>query len=212
MTMNMRKTFSAAAIVAVLSCSAAHAQVLGGGLGGAVNGAIGGGLGDTSVFGNGNASGAFGGELDAGSTLRRTRDVADQSTRRARDVGTKVRNRAESSVAATHDTSANVASATASQLNAANVASATEAAASQSSALGSTADAPQDQQELNLAPTVGGASALDSTAQLDGITGNANGSASGRASASRRGVAADAAAAADASAKVHEKKQEEAQE
>lgn len=217
--MNMRKTFSAAAIVAVLACSAAHAQVLGGGLGGAVNGAVNGGLGDTSVFGNGNANGAFGGELDAGSTLRRTRDATDQTTRRARNAGTRVRNRTESSVAAAHDTSANVASATASQLDATNVAtatasqldatsvsSATETAASQSSALGSTSDAQQDQQELSLAP------AFDSSSQLDGITGNANGSASGRASASRRGVAADAAGGANASASVNEKKQDETQE
>ena len=68
--MNMRKTFSAAAILAVLACSAAHAQVLGGGVGGAVNGALGGGLRDTSVFGNGNANGTLGGELDTGSMIR----------------------------------------------------------------------------------------------------------------------------------------------
>ena len=95
--MNMRKTFSAAAILAVLACSAAHAQVLGGSVGGAVNGALGGGLRDTSVFGNGNADGTLGGELDTGSMIERTRGAADQTTGRARNVGTNVRNRAESS-------------------------------------------------------------------------------------------------------------------
>jgi predicted lipid-binding transport protein (Tim44 family) len=91
MTMTMRKTFSAAAIVAVLSCSAAHAQVLGGAVGGAVNGAAGGGLGNSSVFGGGNAAGSFGGQLDTGSMIQRThgaadrtRGVVDQTTRRAR--------------------------------------------------------------------------------------------------------------------------------
>jgi len=64
--MKTRKTFIAAAIVAVLSCSAAHAQVLGGSVGGAANGALGGGIGNSSVFGGGNAAGSFGGELDTG--------------------------------------------------------------------------------------------------------------------------------------------------
>ena len=107
--MKMRNTFSAAAIVAVMACSAAHAQVLGGNVGGAVNGALGGGLRDTSVFGNGNAAGSFGGELDTGSMVRKTRGAADDTTRRARNVGANVRNRTESTVATAHDTSANVA-------------------------------------------------------------------------------------------------------
>ena len=71
--MKTRKTFIAAAIVAVLSCSAAHAQVLGGSVGGAANGALGGGIGNSSVFGGGNAAGSFGGELDTGSMIHRTR-------------------------------------------------------------------------------------------------------------------------------------------
>src|SRR5688572_32698808 len=103
MTMNMSKTFGAAAVLAVLACSAAHAQVLGGGVGGAVNGALGGGLRDTSVFGNGNATGTLGGELDTGSMIERTRGAAEQTTGRARNVGTNVRNRAESSVATARD-------------------------------------------------------------------------------------------------------------
>src|SRR5689334_11688548 len=56
MTMKTRKTFSAIAIVAVMGCSAAHAQVLGGNVGGALNGTLGGGLHDTSVLTNGNAN------------------------------------------------------------------------------------------------------------------------------------------------------------
>jgi len=95
--MKMRKTFSAAAIVAVLACSAAHAQVLGGSVGGAVNGALGGGLHNQSVLGNGNVNGTLGGELDSGSMLQRTRGTVDetarQTSRRARNAGTKVRNR-----------------------------------------------------------------------------------------------------------------------
>jgi len=214
--MNMRKTFSAAAILAVLACSAAHAQVLGGGLGGAVNGALGGGIGDSGVFGNGNASGTLGGQLDTGSMIERTRGAADQTTGRARNVGTNVRNRAESSVATARDASsnarnasANVVSSTASQLDTTTVSSAAEAAASHGTALGSTSESPQqDEKSLELAPSLSG----NGASQLDRVTGDANGSAAGRASASRRGVAADAAAAADASASVAEKKQDETQE
>jgi hypothetical protein len=212
MTMNMRKTFSATAILAVLACSAAHAQVLGGSVGGAVNGALGGGLRDTSVFGNGNANSTLGGELDTGSMIERTRGAADQTTRRARNVGTNARNRAESSVATARDsssnarnTSADVVSATASQLDTTTVSNATEAATSQSTALGSTSQSPQDERSVELAPS------LNTASQLDRVTGDANGSASGRASASRRGVAADAAAAASAAAGV-EPEQDETQE
>src|SRR5262245_64557021 len=53
MTMKTRNTFIAAAIVAVLSCSAAHAQVLGGAVGGAASGVVG--RGNSAVFGSGNA-------------------------------------------------------------------------------------------------------------------------------------------------------------
>ena len=74
-----RKTCSAAALVAVMACSAAHAQVLGGNVGGALNGTLGGGLHDTSVLTHGGASGSFGGQLDTGSTL-------DATTGRARGV------------------------------------------------------------------------------------------------------------------------------
>jgi hypothetical protein len=193
--------------------------VLGGSVGGAVNGALGGGLHDTSVFGNGNgnanANGTLGGGLDTGSMIERTRGAADQTTRRARNVGTNVRNRAESTVATGRDgagkarnASANVVSSTASQLDTTTVSSATEAAASHGTALGSTSESPQqDEKSLELAPSLSG----NSASQLDRVTGDANGSASGRASASRRGVAADAAAAANAAAGV-EPKQDEAQE
>ena len=216
--MKTRKTFIAAAIVAVLSCSAAHAQVLGGAVGGAVNGALGGGLRDTSVFGEGNAAGSFGGELDTGSMINRTRGAADQTTRRARNVGANVRNRTESTVATAHDTSANVASsaaaaahaakddqmrsttavagATASQLDATSLSTATEGAASHSSAIEPTLVPQQNQKELDLAP------------KFDSVTGNANGSASGNASASRRSVAADVAADSSASASVDSKKKD----
>jgi hypothetical protein len=112
MTMKMRKTFSAAAIVAVMACSAAHAQVLGGNVGGALNGTLGGGLHDTSVLTNGSANGSFGGELDTGSTIGRARGVADQTTSRARSASANVRNRTESTVAGARETSANVASST----------------------------------------------------------------------------------------------------
>ena len=116
--MKTRKTFIAAAIVAVMACSAAHAQVLGGGnIGGALNGTLGGGLHDTSVLTNGSANGSFGGQLDSGptldSTMGRARGAADQTTRRARNAGANVRNRTESTVTGARDTSANVASSTA---------------------------------------------------------------------------------------------------
>jgi len=117
MTMKTRKTFSAAAIVAVMACSAAHAQVLGGNVGGALNGTLGGGLHDTSVLTNSGANGSFGGQLDTGSTLDstmgRARGVADQSTRRARNAGANVRNRTESTVTSARETSANAAASTA---------------------------------------------------------------------------------------------------
>jgi hypothetical protein len=112
MTMNTPKTLIAAAIVAVMGCSAAHAQVLGGNVGGALNGTLGGGLHDSSVLTNGSASGAFGGELDTGSTFGRARGVADQTTQHARNAGAKVRNRTESTVTSAGETSANVASST----------------------------------------------------------------------------------------------------
>jgi len=213
--MNMRKTFSTAAILAVLACSAAHSQVLGGGVGGAVNGALGGGLRDTSVFGNGNANGTLGGELDTGSMIDRTRGAADQTTGRARNVGTNVRNRAESSVAAGRDgagqtpnTRSNAAHTTACPQGTTTRSCATEAATSHSTALGSTSESPQqDEKSLELAPSLSG----NGASQLDRVTGDANGSASGRASASRQGVAADAAAAGNAAAGV-EPKQDETQE
>jgi hypothetical protein len=209
MTMKTRKTFIAAAIVAVLSCSAAHAQVLGGAVGGAANGALGGGLGNSSVFGGGNAAGSFGGELDTGSMIHRTRGVADQTSERARNVGTDVRNRTESTVATAHDKSANVATsaaaaaqtakdeqmrhttniagATASQLNATSLSTGAEGAASHSSVIESPVEAQ---------PTSKGAD----LPKFDSITTDANGSASGNASASRRSVAADVAADGNAAA------------
>jgi hypothetical protein len=112
MTMKTRNTFSAVAIVAVMACSAAHAQVLGGNVGGALNGTLGGGLHDTSVLTNGNANGSFGGEFDTGPTIDRARGAADQTTRRARNAGANVRNRAQSTVASARDTSTNAATST----------------------------------------------------------------------------------------------------
>jgi hypothetical protein len=205
--MKTRKTFIAAAIVAVMACSAANAQVLGGNVGGAVNGALGGGLRDSSVFGSGNAAGSFGGELDTGSTLRKTRGMTDETTRRARDVGANARNRTKSTVATAHDTSANVASSsvaaahsvkdqqmrnttavagsTASQLDATSLSAATEGAASHSTAI-------EPQQDV--APSLGS------------ITGEASGSAAGSASASRHGVVADAMADGNAATSLTGKK------
>lgn len=210
--MKTRKTFSAAAIIAVMACSAAHAQVLGGNVGGAVNGALGGGLRDTSVIGNGNAAGSFGGELDTGSMLRKTRGAAEDTTRRARNVGANVRNRTESTVATAHDSGANVATSaaaaahatkeqqlrnttavagsTASQLDATSLSNATEGAASHSAAI-------EPQQDL--APN------------LDSVTGDVNGSASGNASASRKGVVAEAAADSSAAASLDAKKDEQSE-
>ena len=214
--MKTRKTFIAAAILAVLSCSAAHAQVLGGAVGCAVNGTLGGGLRDTSVFSNGNAAGSFGGELETGSMIQRTRGAADQTTRRARNVGANVRNRTESTVATAHDTSANVATsaasaahaakdqqvrsatnvagATASQLDATSLSTATEGAASHSSVI----ESPVEQQNPE-GPDL---------PKLDSVATDANGSASGNASASRRGVAADVDADGSASASASTKKED----
>jgi hypothetical protein len=214
MTMKTRKTFIAAAIVAVLSCSAAQAQVLGGAVGGAVNGTLGGGMRDTSVFGNGNAAGSFGGEIDTGSMIQRTRGTADQTTRRARNAGANVRTRAESTVATARDTSANVgtsaaaaahaakdenvrnttsvAGATASQLDATSLSTATEGAASHSSVIESPIEAQQSPKGLDLP-------------KVDSIAADADGSASGNASASRRSVAADVAADGSASASAGSK-------
>ena len=188
--MKMRNTFSAAAIVAVMACSAAHAQVLGGNVGGAVNGALGGGLRDTSVIGNGNAAGSFGGELDTGSTLRKTRGAVGDTTGRARNVGANARNRSESTLAKSRDASANVATSTAAAAHAATdqqsqrLQSATAVAASKS-----TATAPHD-----AAP------------KLDSITHDVNGSASGNASASRKGVVAESAADGSAAASIETSK------
>jgi hypothetical protein len=217
MTMKTRKTFSAAAIVAVLSCSAAHAQVLGGAVGGAANGALGGGLRDTSVFSNGNAAGSFGGELDTGSMIQRTRGAADRTTQRARNVGANARNRAASTVATAHDTSANVASsaasavhaakdqqtrsatnvagATASQLDATSLSTATEGAASHGSVIESPVEQPQSPKGLDLP-------------KVDNVATDANGSTSGSASASRRSVAADVAADGSTSASAGAKKED----
>lgn len=117
--MKTRNTFSAAAIVAVMTCSAAHAQVLGGNVGGALNGTLGGGLRDSSVLTHGGADGSFGGELDTGSMLHKTRGAADETTRRARNVGTNVRNRTESTAASARDKSATAASSAASTAHAA---------------------------------------------------------------------------------------------
>jgi hypothetical protein len=217
MTMKTRKTFIAAAIVAVLSCSAAQAQVLGGGVGGAVNGTLGGGLRDTSVFSNGNAAGSFGGQLETGSMIQRTRGAADQTTGRARNVGANVRNRAQSTVATAHDTSANVATsaasaahaakdqqmrsatnvagATASQLDATSLSTATEGAASHSSVIESPVEQPQNPKGLDLP-------------KFDNVATDANGSASGNASASRRSIAADVAADGSAAASASADKED----
>jgi hypothetical protein len=182
LTMKTRKTFIAAAIVAVMGCSAAHAQVLGGGnIGGALNGTLGGGLHDTSVLTNGSASGSFGGQLDSGSTLDsttgRARGVADQTTRRARTAGANVRNRTESTVTSARDTSANVASSTAAAVE--------------------TAKSEQVDSKKDLAP------------KLDDVSSDASGSASGNASASRDGVVAGAAADATGVASMDAKKQQD---
>jgi len=214
MTMKTRKTFIAAAIVAVLSCSAAHAQVLGGSVGGAANGALGGGIGNSSVFGGGNAAGSFGGELDTGSMIHRTRGVADQTSQRARNVGTNVRNRTESTVATAHDKSAsvatsaaaatqaakdqqmrnttNVAGATASQLDATSFWTGTEGASSHSSVIESPVEPQPAPKGLDVP-------------KFDSVSTEANGSASGNASASRRSVAADVAADGNGAASFNSK-------
>ena len=218
--MKTRKTFSAAAIVAVLSCSASNAQVLGGAVSGAANGALGGGLGNSSVFGGGNAAGSFGGELDTGSMIHRTRGVAEQTSQRARNVGTNVRNRTESTVATAHEESANAASAaaaaaqtakgeqmrnttnvagaTASQLNATSLSTGTEGAASHSSVIESPVEPQQTPKALDVP-------------KFDTVATDANGSASGNASASRRSVAANVAADGNAAANF-DSKQDDTQE
>ena len=200
--MKTRKTFIAAAIVAVMACSAANAQVLGGNVGGAVNGALGGGLRDTSVFGNGNAAGSFGGELDTGSTLRRTRGMTDDVTDRASRVGGKVRNRAESTVVTARDTSANVATSAAAAAHSAKdqqVRNTTAVAGSTASQLDATS------------LSTGAEGAASHSAVIDNITSDVDGSASGNASASRDGVVADAVADGSAATSLAPKKQVEAQ-
>ena len=95
--MKMRNSCSAIAILAVMACSAAHAQVLGGSVGGALHG-------------------SFGGELDSRSTLDSTfggaRGAADQTTGRVRDLGANARNRTESTVTTARETSEKVATST----------------------------------------------------------------------------------------------------
>lgn len=95
--MKMRNSCSAIAILAVMACSAAHAQVLGGSVGGALHG-------------------SFGGELDSRSTLDstfgRARAAADQTTGRARDLGANARNRTESTVTNARERGEKVAAST----------------------------------------------------------------------------------------------------
>jgi hypothetical protein len=202
MTMKMRNTVSAAAIVAVLACSAADAQVLGGNVGGAVNGALGGGLRDTSVFGNGNAAGSFGGELDTGSMLRTTRGMSEDATRRARGVGANVRNRAQSTIATAHDTGSDVATsaiATASTAKEEQLRNTSAVAASTASVAASAAS-----QLDAIRPSVATAGAVSKSVALEphqdlepklgSVTGDVSGDASGNASVSPSGLVADAAA------------------
>jgi hypothetical protein len=181
MTMNTRKTFIAAATAAVMACSAAHAQVLGGNVGGALNGTLGGGLHDSNVLTTGGASGSFGGQLDTGSTfdstMGRARGVADQTGQRARNAGANVRNRAQSTVGTARVASANGAA----------------PAAATAQATSSEVAAPKD-----TAP------------KLDTLTSDVSGSASGNASASREdGIVADAAADATGVASMEANKKEE---
>jgi hypothetical protein len=188
LTMKIVKTFSAAAIVAVMACSAAHAQVLGGAVGGGLNGAASGGLRDTSVLTNGRATGSLSGEFDTGSAIRKTQDTADRTTRRARNVGANVRSRTESTVSSALETSADVATSAAAAAHAAKdqeINAGTEAAVSHSSVI-------EPQQDL--------------VPNMDRVTSDVDGSASGNASASRKGIVADAAADGSAAAGLASKK------
>jgi hypothetical protein len=93
--MKTRISFIASVIVAALNCTLADAQVLGGNVGGAIGGTLSGGMRDTSVLTRGHAQGAFGSEVDTRSLMRTTRGTAGA-----------VRNRAESAVATSRETSA----------------------------------------------------------------------------------------------------------
>jgi hypothetical protein len=193
MTMKTRNTCIAAAIFAAMACSAAHAQVLGGGsLSGGLDGTLGGGLHDTRVLTNGNAAGSFGGELDTGSVasraMGRARGAADQATTRARSASANARTRAQSTVSSARDTSANVATST---VDAAHSAKDSAAAQLDSASVATGADSSTNQ---HLA--------------FDNVTSDVTGSASGNASASRKGVVADAAADADAIASIDAPKQD----
>ena len=146
--------------------------------------------------------------------IHRTRGVADQTSQRARNVGTNVRNRTESTVATAHDKSAstatsaaaatqaakdeqmrrttNVAGATASQLDATSFSTGTEGAASHSSVI----ESPVEPQPVP--------KGLD-VPKFDSVATDVNGSASGNASASRRSVAANAAADGNGAASFNSK-------
>lgn len=94
-----------AALVAMLNCAVANADLLGG------NGSLGGGLGgnlhgarDIGLSGHGN--GAFGAEVDTRSLRRTTSDVADRTKQRTRDTVSTTHERAKSTAAATKSVAA----------------------------------------------------------------------------------------------------------
>lgn len=227
--MKTRISFIGAAIVAVLNCTSANAQVLGGSVGGAIGGTLSGGMRDMGVLTRGDAAGSLGGGLEADSLHRTTRGVAGETTHSARNASGAVRNRAESTVATRHDASANVATSAAaaasqsvdtrqidsaasvagsaaSQLNgsATGLSSATEGAASHDTVIHPVPLPADDDVDTSALQSTSGNGEI--APKLDreplSLAGDASGSASGEASASRKGASAQTAADGSASASV----------
>lgn len=92
------------AMVAVLSCAAANAQVLGGGgIGGGLGGTLSGGMRDMQMTTQGALNGSFGADLDTSTLGRTTRDTAGRVTDRARNTTSAVRDRATTKVDQTRE-------------------------------------------------------------------------------------------------------------
>jgi hypothetical protein len=94
-----------AALVAMLNCAIANADLLGGS--GSLGGALGGNLNgarDVGLSGHGN--GAFGADLDSRSLRRATSETTDRTKQRTRDTVSATHERAKSTAAATKSVAA----------------------------------------------------------------------------------------------------------
>jgi hypothetical protein len=119
MNMNTRKLVLNVAMLAALSCTTAHGQVLGGniggGLGGTLNGTLGGGAGELTS--RGGVAGSLSGDMDAHELRRTTRGTVHRSVDRVRDAGSTVGNRAGRTLQSARSTTANAAASGAAELN-----------------------------------------------------------------------------------------------